>query len=1636
MKFKKTISCALVLSMLTSALPLASVPASAADTTLMPSNTSGTLTITLTIAETPAPVITLSDDFPETYDGNPKQPILSVAYSGTEDLYLKVDCLTSYANTIDWTKYTGPSDLTNVFAPTNAGTYRVSYFLGIPENPAVVGTEVGNILISRAEPKSNNFTFTAPNSLNYDGNAKTATVTTKDGVNGMGEVTVRYYSDADRNNEVAACINPGTYYVGIEVGDGKNYTSEDCLYDWYDDSWKFTIEDNTPAPVTYRNPAVNETTHEVTFTDTECSDYIPVTNSTTTFEDGKWYVVNETLTNNNRITVNGTANLILMDGKTLTSKGITVTGGNTLNIYAQSEGENAGALNITADYYYAGIGTQETNQKAGTITINGGKVTANGGYMGNAGIGGNGSGQGQNGTVIINGGTVIANSRYDGAGIGGNYNHGPSGTIIINGGTVNATGNGGGAGIGGGDNGDCEIVTIYGGNITAKGGLSKDGEGGGAGIGGGRDMFGGKITINGGDVTATGGKYMPGIGGSGGTWDNIITINNGTVVATGGEQAAGIGGNAAIWSGEAGGNITIKGGTVTANGNGKAAGIGGGGIGKYSGEVYSNRGCAGGTITISGGTVIANGGSEGTGIGGSMLDADDTYGGSGTISITGGDVTANGGTDASAIGTSKLKDTINLTIGEGMVISTGASADNLLPCNDYAAHRKLDVQNNSIQNVQYAHVMAHTHSMSYEASGNTLTGTCSAAGCNYTENKFTLTINAEDVTYDTLPHGATLAVNGVAHGGDEFEIEYYSDETKLDSVPVNAGTYTAKVTLGEATAEKSYTIAPISISSVAVSGIDTPEANSVLDTTATTDTENVTLNGEGAITWDPQDSNAAYATIYKATVTAAAADNYVFADNTTATVNGQTATVTKNQDGTLSISYTFDKTGLTPVTITATDKEVTYSSDGIAIPVEGMFTIPDGAGEATYSVENGTGTGTFDATTKKLTVTKCGTFTVKVSTAASDTHAAGAEVSSTLTVNKADPTVTDPTASELTYTGSAQALVTGGSATGGTMQYSLDGGTTYSATVPTGTAVGDYTVWYKVVGDANHNDTTPASVAVTINQKEVNNPTITLSPESFTYDGTAKEPTVTVKDGTKVIPASEYNVEYSNNTNAGTATVTITDKDGGNYTVSGTKTFTIAPASQSAPAVSSTDETIAGKADGTITNVTTAMEYKLSTATEYTPITGTSVTGLAAGTYNVRYAEKANYNASPATNVVINTGSKITVQFDANGGTPAPASQQFNYNQTVSKPATDPTKTGYTFKFWSADGTAEYAFNTPLTANITLTAVYQVNSYTITFDTDGGSAIAAITKDYGATVTAPADPTKTGYTFDGWDKEIPETMPAEDITIKAQWTINRYTITFVTNSGTTIAPITADYGTEITAPARPTRSGYAFKGWDPIIPATMPAYDLTVTAQWISTGSFTPSVPSSTTTTTTTTTTTSSSVDSASSKAKMWAVQNDDKSSITVGWEKVNGATKYTLYVRKNGKLEKVVDTKKTKVLIKNPANNTNLEYVLKYTIGGVESAESSAYTASIKVYYKPAVKATSKNGAVTLKWNKVPEATKYRVYKYVNGKLVKVADTKANAVRLKNVTTGKTYKYAVKAYVDGKWTKVTKSDIVSVKAK
>ena len=158
---------------------------------------------------------------------------------------------------------------------------------------------------------------------------------------------------------------------------------------------------------------------------------------------------------------------------------------------------------------------------------------------------------------------------------------------------------------------------------------------------------------------------------------------------------------------------------------------------------------------------------------------------------------------------------------------------------------------------------------------------------------------------------------------------------------------------------------------------------------------------------------------------------------------------------------------------------------------------------------------------------------------------------------------------------------------------------------------------------------------------------------------------------------------------------------------------------------------------------------------------------------------------------------------------------------------------GKSFKCWSVNGSeAMPGDSLNVTGNTTVTALWEINQYTITFNTDGGSAVSPITADYGTAITAPEAPTKTGYTFKGWDKEIPATVPAENITLTALWEINQYTITFNTDGGSAVSPITADFGTAVTAPEAPTKTGYTFKGWDKEIPATMPAENITITAMW------------------------------------------------------------------------------------------------------------------------------------------------------------------------------------------------------------
>ena len=229
-----------------------------------------------------------------------------------------------------------------------------------------------------------------------------------------------------------------------------------------------------------------------------------------------------------------------------------------------------------------------------------------------------------------------------------------------------------------------------------------------------------------------------------------------------------------------------------------------------------------------------------------------------------------------------------------------------------------------------------------------------------------------------------------------------------------------------------------------------------------------------------------------------------------------------------------------------------------------------------------------------------------------------------------------------------------------------------------------------------------------------------------------------------------------------------------------------------------------------------------------------TITGCTAGqeegkTANgVFIAAGGRFTQSPGAQITGEVMGACTVTFLSDGEHTAPP--QIRANAPADQPA-DPTKEGYTFIGWY-NGESEWDFEAPVTTGLILTAKWQVNQYTITFKPENGGQDIVIKQDYGTAITAPANPTKTGYTFAGWDKTIPTTMPAGNMTITAQWQVNQYTITFKPENGGQDIVIKQDYGTAITAPANPTKTGYTFAGWDKTIPTTMPAGNMTITAQW------------------------------------------------------------------------------------------------------------------------------------------------------------------------------------------------------------
>lgn len=543
-------------------------------------------------------------------------------------------------------------------------------------------------------------------------------------------------------------------------------------------------------------------------------------------------------------------------------------------------------------------------------------------------------------------------------------------------------------------------------------------------------------------------------------------------------------------------------------------------------------------------------------------------------------------------------------------------------------------------------VTRHQHSWIYTASGATITAKCSQ--CDASGGSVTIAAPAE-LTYSGEGKPATVTASSDWQGpaASGITISYIKSGTHIQqlengALPTNAGTYTASITLDNATASVEYTI-----------GKATPKAEDFTFTAPTSLTydgnvKSATVSPAKAGTVDvivkyyDKDGEEAMpknAGEYTVKIDVAESTNYAAANGLTAdgwkfsitkaaaptmqpieltVINGlaktylvnlpalptlgdnckygsikyeacnfnligeggyanSTAMITSNDEFQLTVpaveSQTEGSVGTVGVKITTDNyQDMLLTVEVIAknkiVPVlDGEITATPITFGQILRVSTITGTmkddgktveGTFEWTNPSTKPDKAGDYQAEWTFTPAEGYEEYATATGTVTikVNKATPTFNAPTAQEnLTYTGQEQALITAGSVTsGGTMQYSLTENGTYSPDIPTGTDAGAYTVWYRVIGDANHNDTAPASVEVSIGKKPLTLTGVTAASKS--YDGTTDAGITSVTfDGINLNRGTDYTVTASfddagvgNGKNV-TATVTLMGQAAKNYSL-------------------------------------------------------------------------------------------------------------------------------------------------------------------------------------------------------------------------------------------------------------------------------------------------------------------------------------------------------------------------------------------------------------------------------------------------------------------------------------------------------
>ncbi len=739
-------------------------------------------------------------------------------------------------------------------------------------------------------------------------------------------------------------------------------------------------------------------------------------------------------------------------------------------------------------------------------------------------------------------------------------------------------------------------------------------------------------------------------------YPNSLTIEGGTngtgtlTIEKNEISKAGIGGGSGTksWDPIIYGNITINGGIVNVKGGAYSAGIGGN-------NNSSITGC--GTITINGGIVNATGGTGAAGIGGGNCSNNDgAKGGCGKIVINGGQVTATGGYDAPGIGPGKGaadKTSGSLVLGwtntSDFIQVTGVKSNlnvvygfsNRLESISFADGKKFNISGGgeattkNIKNKESL-TLIPKGSEQYQLSVATISGI--SASYDLTGSYLDIPFSVSDAEENTLKLGTdytatlgttsqesptihiteggkyTLTITGMGSyaGSKSVDFEVVSIGFKKDA---NGDDYINMPKTGIYDAD-----IPEGVSSFNVyddGGAKAKYSNSYDGGLVLTAPDHYVLQLTGTVTAEVSGNTLYdYLMVYDGGSTSAQkiGDKYGSDESGenigTLISSGKQMTLTFHSDVSgqrdgLNLTATLKRDLGSCVIADIDDQPYTGSAiePAVVMTYEGTALVKDVDYEVTYSNNTIVGTAT-------ITITGKGNYAGKTS--------------KTFNIVKATPTVSAPAAVEnLIYTGGSLNLVAAGTTDFGTLLYSTDGNN-YSEGIPTATNAGTYTVYYKVAGDANHNDVS-GSIEVTITQKAVTSDDITIDIPSQTWTGSELTPVITVKDGeTTLTLNADYTVTAPSGTiqDAGDYTYTISGK--GNYSGEKAATFTIIP-----KAVTNDGITIAAIADQTYTG--SAIEPEVTVNDGETTLTlGTDYevaysNNISAGTATVTISGKGNY---------------------------------------------------------------------------------------------------------------------------------------------------------------------------------------------------------------------------------------------------------------------------------------------------------------------------------------------------------------------------------------------------------------------------